>query len=302
MDEDTLTALAGPAPAPKPSGQLAGKVCLVTGGASGIGRATALRMAQEGAKAVVIAGRRAALGEAVAEELRAAGTEGVFVAADVTREADAAALIAAVLDRFGRLDAVFNNAGLQEKRAPLAEQTDAVYGQVFDTNIRALFFAMRHQIPALLAGGGGTIVNNTSVSGLRNPNPGLSLYSASKAAALMLTRSAAMEYAPHGIRINAVGAGPRGDGHDAGLGHRRYAAGRGRAAAASDGAAGGGRGRGVLATVGRGQLRRREHALRGWRVPGGVIPHPGNGYLSRYFWYSGSTSTARLASVRTTAQ
>jgi NAD(P)-dependent dehydrogenase (short-subunit alcohol dehydrogenase family) len=207
MDEDTLTALAGPAPTPKPSGQLAGKVCLVTGGASGIGRAAALRMAQEGAKAVVIAGRRAALGEAVAEELRAAGTEGVFVAADVTREADAAALVAAVLDRLGRLDAVFNNAGLQEKRAPLAEQTDAVHGQVFDTNVRALFLAMRHQIPAMLAVGGGAIVNNTSVSGLRNPNTGLSLYSASKAAALMLTRSAAMEYAPQGIRINAVAPG-----------------------------------------------------------------------------------------------
>lgn len=207
MDEDTLTALAGPAPAPKPSDRLAGKVCLVTGGATGIGRAAALRMAREGAKAVVVAGRRAPLGKAVAEELRAAGCEALFVAADVTREADAATLVAAVLERFGRLDAAFNNAGFQERRALLAEQTDAVYAKVFDTNARALFHAMRCQIPAMLAGGGGAIVNNTSVSGLRNPNPGLSLYSASKAAALMLTRSAAMEYAPQGIRINAVAPG-----------------------------------------------------------------------------------------------
>lgn len=207
MDEDMLTALAGPAPALRPSGQLAEKICLVTGGASGIGRATALRMAREGAKAVVIAGRRVELGESVATELRAAGAEAHFVPADVTREADAAALVAAVLDRFGRLDAVFNNAGFQERRAVLAEQTDAVYIKVFDTNVRALFLALRHQIPAMLAGGGGAIVNNTSVSGLRNPNPGLSLYSASKAAALMLTRSAAMEYAPQGIRINAVAPG-----------------------------------------------------------------------------------------------
>ncbi|WP_421990032.1 SDR family NAD(P)-dependent oxidoreductase [Roseococcus sp.] len=207
MDEESLTALAGPAPSPSASGQLAGKVCLVTGGASGIGRATALRMAQEGARAVVIAGRRAALGAAVAQELCAAGTQGLFVATDVTREAEVAALVAAVMERFGRMDAVFNNAGFQEKRAPLAEQTDAVYAQVFDTNLRALFFAMRHQIPAMLAGGGGTIVNNASVSGVRNPNPGLSLYSASKAAALMLTRSAAMEYAPQGLRINAVAPG-----------------------------------------------------------------------------------------------
>jgi len=207
MDEDTLTTLAGPAPVQKPSGQLAGKVCLVTGGASGIGRATALRMAREGARAVAIAGRRAGLGEAVAAELRAAGAEALFLATDVTREVDAAALVASVLDRFGRLDAVFNNAGFQERRAALAEQTDAVYAQVFDTNVRALFLALRHQIPAMLAGGGGAIVNNTSVSGLRNPNPGLSLYSASKAAALMLTRSAAMEYAPGGLRINAVAPG-----------------------------------------------------------------------------------------------
>lgn len=207
MDEDTLTALAGPVPVPKPSGRLAGKVCLVTGGASGIGRATALRMAREGARAVVIAGRRVPLGEAVAKELRAEGAAALFVPTDVTREDDAAALVASVLDRFGRLDAVFNNAGFQEKRALLADQTDAVYAEVFDTNARALFHAMRSQIPAMLSGGGGAIVNNASVSGLRNPNPGLSLYAASKAAALMLTRSAAMEYAPQGIRINAVAPG-----------------------------------------------------------------------------------------------
>jgi NAD(P)-dependent dehydrogenase (short-subunit alcohol dehydrogenase family) len=109
--------------------------------------------------------------------------------------------------QFGRLDAVFNNAGFQETRARLAEQTDAVYSQVFDTNVRAVFHAMRHEIPALLASGGGTIVNNTSVSGVRNPNAGLALYGASKAALNSLTRAAAMEYAPSGIRINAVAPG-----------------------------------------------------------------------------------------------
>jgi len=207
MDEDSLATHAGPAPAHRPSGRLSGKVCLVTGGASGIGRATALRMAREGARAVVIAGRRGPLGEAVAQELCAAGAEALFLRTDVTREHEAAALVAAVLERFGRLDAAFNNAGFQEKRALLAEQEEAVYAQVFDTNTRALFLAMRCQIPAMLSGGGGAIVNNASVSGLRNPNPGLSLYAASKAAALMLTRSAAMEYAPQGIRINAIAPG-----------------------------------------------------------------------------------------------
>lgn len=207
MSAPTLADLAGPLPASRPNSRLAGKICLVTGATSGIGRAAALRMAQEGAAAVVLAGRRAELGAAVAEEVRGAGAEGLFVPTDVTRDADAAGLVAATLARFGRLDAVFNNAGFQEKRAPLAEQDEATFAQVFDTNARALFSAMRHQIPALIAAGGGAMVNNTSVSGIRNPNPGLSLYGASKAAAIALTRSAAMEYAPRGVRINAVAPG-----------------------------------------------------------------------------------------------
>jgi NAD(P)-dependent dehydrogenase (short-subunit alcohol dehydrogenase family) len=207
MVEVALTDLAGPVPAPLPAGRLTGKVCLVTGGASGIGRAAAIRMAQEGAAAVVIAGRRRAAGETAAAALRAAGAEALFVAPDVTQDAEVERLVAVTLQRFGRLDAVFNNAGFQERRAPLADQTDAVYRQVFDTNVRALAHCLRHEIPALLAGGGGAVVNNTSVSGLRNPNPGLSLYAASKAAAIALTRSTAMEYAPLGVRINAVAPG-----------------------------------------------------------------------------------------------
>ncbi|NKN38228.1 glucose 1-dehydrogenase [Agrobacterium sp. a22-2] len=203
----SITELAGPAPCYTPAGRLAGKVCLVVGATSGIGRATALRMAAERAAAVVVSGRRQALGEEVAEALGRIGTTGVFVTADVTCEAHLAGLVAQTMTRFGRLDVAFNNAGFQERRAPLAIQTDDVYGQVFDTNVRAVFHAMRHEIPALIASGGGAIVNNTSVSGMRNPNPGLSLYGASKAAAIALTRSAAMEYAPQGVRINAIAPG-----------------------------------------------------------------------------------------------
>jgi NAD(P)-dependent dehydrogenase (short-subunit alcohol dehydrogenase family) len=194
-------------PAPVLASRLSGKVCLVTGGGSGIGKAAALRMAREGAAAVVIAGRRRAAGDAAAEELRALGTESLFVATDVSREADSERLVATVLQRFGRLDAVFNNAGTHEKRAVLTEQTAEAYTQVFGTNVGALFYGMRHQIPALIAGGGGAIVNNTSISGIRNALPGLTLYSASKAAANSLTRSAAMEYAAQGVRINAVAPG-----------------------------------------------------------------------------------------------
>ncbi|WP_160123114.1 SDR family NAD(P)-dependent oxidoreductase [Rhodovarius lipocyclicus] len=207
MTTPSLTELAGPAPLATPSDKLRGRVCLVTGATSGIGRATALRMAAEGAAAVIVTGRRAPEGQGVAEALAATGTQALFQPMDVTREDDHTRLIATVLDRFGRLDAVFNNAGFQERRAPLAEQSPATFAQVFDTNTRALFLGLRAQIPALLAGGGGVIVNNTSVSGLRNPNPGLSLYGASKAAAIALTRSAALEYARDGVRINAVAPG-----------------------------------------------------------------------------------------------
>ncbi|WP_246659247.1 glucose 1-dehydrogenase [Rhizobium sp. FY34] len=199
--------MAGTPPSYVPAGRLAGKVCLVVGATSGIGRATALRMAEEGAAAVVVSGRRQALGEELAEALCRIGTIGVFVTADVTREAHLADLVAQTMTRFGRLDLAFNNAGFQERRAPLAAQTDDVYGQVFDTNVRAVFHAMRHEIPALIASGGGAIVNNTSVSGIRNPNLGLSLYGASKAAAIALTRAAAMEYAQQGVRINAIAPG-----------------------------------------------------------------------------------------------
>jgi NAD(P)-dependent dehydrogenase (short-subunit alcohol dehydrogenase family) len=207
MDDATRVKYARPASVLGPSGRLSGKVCLVTGGGSGIGKAAALRMAREGAAAVVIGGRRRAMGDAVAEEVRALGSESLFVASDVSREAEAERLVATAVQRFGRLDAVFNNAGTQENRAALTEQTAEAYAQVFDTNVGALFHGMRHQIPALIAAGGGAIVNNTSISGIRNAYPGLALYSASKAAANSLTRSAAMEYAAQGVRINAVAPG-----------------------------------------------------------------------------------------------
>ncbi|MBB4372898.1 NAD(P)-dependent dehydrogenase (short-subunit alcohol dehydrogenase family) [Bradyrhizobium sp. cir1] len=191
-----------------PAGQrMRGKVCLVTGGGSGIGRATALRMASEGAEAVIIAGRREAEIEATAVACRALDTEAIALKTDITREDEVAHLIGTAVERCGRLDVAFNNAGFQERRAPLEEQGTDIYDSVFDTNVRALFLCLRHQLPAMLAQGRGSIVVNASVSGMRNPNPGFSLYSASKAAAISLTRSAAMENAPRGIRINAVAPG-----------------------------------------------------------------------------------------------
>ena len=187
--------------------RMRGKVCLVTGGGSGIGRATALRMASEAAEAVVVAGRRAAEIEATASACRELGTEAIAVRTDITREEEVERLVGTTIERCGRLDVAFNNAGFQERRAPLEEQGMDIYDSVFDTNVRALFLCLRHQLPAMLAQGRGSIVVNASVSGVRNPNPGFSLYSASKAAAISLTRSAAMENAPRGIRINAVAPG-----------------------------------------------------------------------------------------------
>jgi NAD(P)-dependent dehydrogenase (short-subunit alcohol dehydrogenase family) len=185
-------------------GELAGKVALVTGGGSGIGRAAALALAAAGAS-VAIAGRRADRLAETADQIRAADGEAVCRAADLTSRDGAADAVAATLARFGRLDIAFNNAGYQEQRRPLAEQAPAEYDLVFDTNVRAVFLCMQQQIQVMA--NGGVIINNASVSGTRNPNPGLALYAASKAAVISLTRSAAMEYAPRGIRINAVSPG-----------------------------------------------------------------------------------------------
>lgn len=187
--------------------RMSGKICLITGGGSGIGRAAAILMAEEGAQAVVIAGRREREGEDAAEACRMAGVEALFVKTDVTREADVERMVKGTLDRFGRLDVAFNNAGYQEKRLPLAEQTNAVYDAVFDANVRAVFLCLRHQLAAMVPRSTGCIVVNASVSGIRNPNPGFALYSASKAAVISLMRSCALEYAPRGVRINAVAPG-----------------------------------------------------------------------------------------------
>ena len=190
---------------PAPAGAFHGQVVLVTGGTSGIGRAAALAFAASGA-AVAIAGRDAGRGADVVAAVEAAGAEALFLPVDLSHPSQAAEVVPAVLARFGRLDVAFNNAGYQEPRALLADQPAATYDRVFDTNLRAVFLAMRAEIAAMLPRGG-AIINNASVSGVRNPNPGLALYSASKAAVISLTRSAAMEYAERGIRINAVSPG-----------------------------------------------------------------------------------------------
>lgn len=187
--------------------RMAGRVCLITGGGSGIGQATALKMAAEGAAAVVIAGRRAEEGEAVAEACRTAGAQSLFVRTDVTNDEEVEHLVRATVERFGRLDVAFNNAGYQERPGPLETQSTETFDAVFDTNVRSVFVCLKQQLAVMLPQGSGRIVINTSVSGVRNPNPGFALYSASKAAVISLMRSAAMTYASRGVRINAVAPG-----------------------------------------------------------------------------------------------
>ena len=182
------------------------KVVLITGALTGIGRATALAFAQEGAR-IVISGRRDEEGQKLVAELRNLGAEAEFVRSDVRHEDDVRSLVDQTVARFGRLDAAVNNAGTEGTPGPVTEQTADSYAAIFDTNVLGTLLSMKHELRVMLPQGRGSIVNVSSVFG-RVGFPGASVYVASKHAVEGLTKAAALEVAETGVRVNAVAPGP----------------------------------------------------------------------------------------------
>jgi NAD(P)-dependent dehydrogenase (short-subunit alcohol dehydrogenase family) len=181
-------------------------VVLITGALTGIGRATALAFAQEGAR-IVVSGRHDEAGQQLVRDLRAADTEAEFIRADVRHEVDVRNLVDQTVARFGQLDVAVNNAGTEGKPGPVTEQSAETYAATFDTNVLGTLLSMKHELRVMLPQHHGSIVNVSSTYGHLGA-AGASLYAASKHAVEGLTRSAALEAAEFGVRVNVVAPGP----------------------------------------------------------------------------------------------
>ena len=181
-------------------------VVLITGALTGIGRATAIAFAREGAR-LAVSGRKEAEGKALEDELRGLGAEAEFIVADVRHEKDISSLVDRAVARFGRLDVAINNAGTEGKPGPLTDVSAETYNAMFDTNVLGVLLSLKHELRVMQAQGSGSIVNISSTMGERGA-ANLSLYTASKHAVEGITKSAALEGAAYGVRVNAVAPGP----------------------------------------------------------------------------------------------
>jgi NAD(P)-dependent dehydrogenase (short-subunit alcohol dehydrogenase family) len=181
-------------------------VVLITGALTGIGRATAIAFAREGNR-VVVSGRREEAGQALAAELRALGAEAEFLRADVRFEAEVRSVVEQTVERFGRIDVAVNNAGTEGQLAPIVEQSAANYEDTFAVNVLGTLLSVKHEMRAMLAQGSGSIINLSSIAG-QVGIAGASVYAASKHAVEGITKSAALEGAAAGVRVNAVAPGP----------------------------------------------------------------------------------------------
>jgi len=182
--------------------KLSNKAAIITGAGSGIGRASAILFSQEGAR-ICVADIDQEGGQQTVDLIKRKGSDAIFVDADITKASDAERMVKVTLDQYGKLDILFNNAGIGMPFMPIEQIGESLWHRIMDINAKGIFLGCKYAVPVMKKQGGGVIINTASISGVR-PRPGLSAYSASKGAAILLTKALAIELAPFKIRVNCI--------------------------------------------------------------------------------------------------